>query len=498
MDHWLQPYVKELQSYIKDSASFINLIEKLKLPNDCLLVSIDVSSLYTNIPHKDGRESLLYYVSNEELKFKHPEQPEPEIIVELAKIVLKNNVIEFNNKFYLQKQGTAMGTKMAPSYANLFMGKLENKLNNRHIHTWKRYIDDIFIIWTGNKSELETYISHINTVHQTLKFTYEAHENELVFLDTILYKGDRFKKENILHIRTHNKKTNKQLYIHKKTYHPKHVKKAIITGETTRYLRTNSSKSTFDNMKIKLIHKLKQRGYTHKGITKEIHKTNFNQRSESLKRKTKQNKHNSLIFCTNYCDKTQWVKKVINKHWKRVLNNPYLKIIFPSKPIIAQRTAPNLRNKLIRAKLQPMESDTSLTPNPNPNRNPNPNKNTYPSITPIPNPNPNQENDTDILEQSSSQTPESYPFNLFNKSKQAFRNPTKRCSSNWNTCKHLSTQTFVQSTLKKTKHPIRLAATNEHYNCNTKEVVYLLTCNNASCKTQYVGYTNRKIKYRFI
>ncbi len=79
VDHWLQPYVKELPSYIKDSTSFINLLEKLKLPNDCLLVSIDVSSLYANIPHKDGLESLLYYVSNEELKFKHPEQPEPEV-----------------------------------------------------------------------------------------------------------------------------------------------------------------------------------------------------------------------------------------------------------------------------------------------------------------------------------------------------------------------------------------------------------------------------------
>ena len=149
--------------------------------------------------------------------------------------MLKNNVFEFNNKYYLQKQGTAMGTKMATSYANLLKGKLENKLNNKHIHTWKRYKDDNFMIWTGNKSELETYISHINTVNQTIKFTYEAHENELVFLDTILYKGDRFKKENILDIRTHFKKTNKQLYIQKKSYHPKHIKKATITGETTRY-----------------------------------------------------------------------------------------------------------------------------------------------------------------------------------------------------------------------------------------------------------------------
>ena len=74
-------------------------------------------------------------------------------------LILKNNVFEFNEQFYLQIQGTAMGTKMAPAYANLFMGKLEEYLINlapNHIHTWKRFIDDIFIIWTGTTAEFDS------------------------------------------------------------------------------------------------------------------------------------------------------------------------------------------------------------------------------------------------------------------------------------------------------------------------------------------------------
>ena len=89
--------------------------------------------------------------------YKHPEQPNPEVLGELMNLVLKNNVFEFNEQFYLQIQGTAMGTKMAPAYANLFMGKLEEhliKLAHNHIHTWKRFIDDIFIIWTGTITNL--------------------------------------------------------------------------------------------------------------------------------------------------------------------------------------------------------------------------------------------------------------------------------------------------------------------------------------------------------
>ena len=58
-----------------------------------------------------------------------------------------------------------MGTKMAPAYANLFMGKLETKLKELgkpHILIWKRFIDDIFVVWTGSKPDFEVYMNKLN------------------------------------------------------------------------------------------------------------------------------------------------------------------------------------------------------------------------------------------------------------------------------------------------------------------------------------------------
>jgi hypothetical protein len=46
-------------------------------------------------------------------------------------MVLKKNNFTFNGDHYLQINGTAMGTKMAPSYANTFMGNLKNNCSNR-------------------------------------------------------------------------------------------------------------------------------------------------------------------------------------------------------------------------------------------------------------------------------------------------------------------------------------------------------------------------------
>ena len=105
-----------------------------------------------------------------------------------------------------------MGTKMAPAYVNLFMGKLEEKLKELgkpNILLWKQFIDDIFIIWTGSTLEFTTHMTKINQIHRTIKFTYEINERELTFLDVTLYKGNRFNHNHILDIRTHIKSTNK-------------------------------------------------------------------------------------------------------------------------------------------------------------------------------------------------------------------------------------------------------------------------------------------------
>ena len=55
VDYQLQPMVQNLKSYIKDTTDFLNKLEKInRVPEGALLVTMDVTSLYTNIPHKEG------------------------------------------------------------------------------------------------------------------------------------------------------------------------------------------------------------------------------------------------------------------------------------------------------------------------------------------------------------------------------------------------------------------------------------------------------------
>ena len=88
---------------------------------------------------------------------------------------------------------------MAPSYANLFMGKLETKLkelDKPHFLIWKRFIDDIFVVWTGSKPDFEVYMNKLNQAHTTIKFIHEISETEPTFLDITLCKGNIPKQPN--------------------------------------------------------------------------------------------------------------------------------------------------------------------------------------------------------------------------------------------------------------------------------------------------------------
>ena len=51
-----------------------------------------------------------------------------------------------------------------------------------------------------NKKEINSFIELANNYHPTIKFTAEISDKEITFLDTCVYKGERFKKESILDV----------------------------------------------------------------------------------------------------------------------------------------------------------------------------------------------------------------------------------------------------------------------------------------------------------
>ena len=135
----------------------------------------------------------------------------PGTMSDLLKIVLTKIYFQFADSMYHQIQGTAIGTKMASAYANIFMEELEEKLLENYPTKpilWKRYIDDVLCIWPGKQEDLDTFIQYLNRSHPTIKFTYESSPTSVDFLDITIYKGDRYISHNKLDIKLYFKKTN--------------------------------------------------------------------------------------------------------------------------------------------------------------------------------------------------------------------------------------------------------------------------------------------------
>ena len=63
VDYHINPLVSTLDSHIKDTTDFLNKLSNLgNLPNNAILVTLDVSSLYTNIPHNQGIDACRHFL----------------------------------------------------------------------------------------------------------------------------------------------------------------------------------------------------------------------------------------------------------------------------------------------------------------------------------------------------------------------------------------------------------------------------------------------------
>ena len=158
--------------------------------------------------------------------------------------------------------------------------------------------------------------------HPTIKFTTEISENKITFLDTTVFKGERFTERSILDIKTPYKPTETFQYTHFTSRHPSGVKRGFIKGEAIRLLiiRINSSKTTFDESVANFKQHLEARGYPKLDIERSLSEVNFDQRQLALKQKQK-SKERLLPFVTTYHPAVQVdLKKTLMANWSLIEN----------------------------------------------------------------------------------------------------------------------------------------------------------------------------------
>ena len=182
-------------------------------------------------------------------------------LLHLLMLVLACNVFIFDGVLFLQLFGVAMGSRVAPTFACLFMGWLEIRMLDRWKllggflpHWWKRYIDDILFFWRGSEEQLIEFVNFLNTFHPTIKFkcvkgtNYNFETRKVDFLDTTLWVDD----EGFIQSTLYSKPSRVVQYLMPSSSHPSHITKNIPYSLAYRLLRIECTPAFFEKNLLQL------------------------------------------------------------------------------------------------------------------------------------------------------------------------------------------------------------------------------------------------------
>lgn len=222
-------------SHIKNNNDLIEKLNKTDIDCNSRLVSFDIVSLFTKVPIYDLLDFLNIELQN------HTFQLDNCTIINLIKLCIVDCKFTFNNEFYLQCFGMAMGNPLSPLLSGLYMEFFERKfLPSLNIH-WVRYVDDCLCVLPVSIN-IPDLLHALNEKVPSINFTVEEESDcFLPFLDVGIHRRDHCLIYNV-----HRKRTNNLAYIHNYSSHSSKVKESVFLSMYLRALRI-CSPEFFDN-----------------------------------------------------------------------------------------------------------------------------------------------------------------------------------------------------------------------------------------------------------
>lgn len=352
VDEHLKPLVQALPSYCKDSFHFLEILRNLQLPSSgehpVLMAVIDVVSLYTNIPHDEGLAALRWSLNGRV----DGAEPSSDFLTGLAELVLTKNAFSFEGLHYLQIKGTAMGTRMAPSYANIFMGRLEQEFLSREPlqpFLWVRYIDDVFCIWLHGPDQFCAFMERLQSAGP-VGFTHAVSTSTVTYLDVDVSLVD-----GQFQTAVHVKPTNPQQYLHWDSCHPPHVKRSIPRSLSIRSHRLCSEPPKLESHLSNLKSKLADRGYPHHVIEKRVVPASVRHTPPTQARDPAR-----VFLTTEFFPGAHRVGKVLRQLHPLLLTSQETRDVFPAPPSVTYRRPQNIGNLLSHREKPPPPPSVGL------------------------------------------------------------------------------------------------------------------------------------------
>ena len=243
---WLEEKLKPLSTNkycISDILDFTDEIRNTYIESDHILVSFDVSALFTNVPLKETIGILVDKAfDNDWFNETHSMQLQKQQLTELLEIATSNQLFQFNGELYEQTDGVAMGSPLGPLLANVFMCHIENQLEQKNMipSFYRRYVDDTLVKMPNTESAAD-FLQVLNSVHPGVSFTMEfEHEGSIPFLGTLITRcGNKLTTE------VYRKPTDTGLLLHFDSHVDNRYKNGLAHTMVDRAYRLSSFQEAF-------------------------------------------------------------------------------------------------------------------------------------------------------------------------------------------------------------------------------------------------------------
>ena len=243
---WLDEKLKPLslnQYTVADIFDFTNEIHELKINKGEIVVSYDVSSLFTNVPLDETIGILVNRAfTNNWFNTTHNLALTRTDLVNLLSVAAKGQLFQFDRALYEQTDGLAMGSPLGPLVANVFMSSIEDTLKQQGklSSIYRRYVDDTLTVMS-DLATATTFLHTLNSAHTLVKFTMEVEKNgKLPFLGTeLLNHAPR------IETKVYVKPTNTGLLLHYQSHVDNRYKGSLLTTMLDHAHRLSSSWAYF-------------------------------------------------------------------------------------------------------------------------------------------------------------------------------------------------------------------------------------------------------------
>ena len=243
-----------------------------------------------------------------------------------------------------------MGTSMAPNYANLFTDRFETRaLDGYHLKplVWKRFIDDIFMVWTHGEASLNHFIEYLNSLHESIKFTHEFSFSNINFLDTTV----KFNENRELITTLYNKPTDTHLYLEYSSAQPSTVLERDPLDNISGYVEYVHWIKTSKTNAFKLTGYYLKRSYPASSLKKHFNRANQFKQSDLLEDNPRETV-DTPVMVTQFNPRNPPIKPLIRDNWNIIQNTDELKNIFKDKPLIGYKRLTNLKDLLTRGSIK--------------------------------------------------------------------------------------------------------------------------------------------------